>query len=59
MVFWFQENYSQMKKLVGELNSITNHVMTGGKGAQKARERHTSKGKLLARDRIKRLIDPK
>jgi acetyl-CoA carboxylase carboxyltransferase component len=30
----------------------------GGKGSEKARQRHTSKGKLLVRDRIKRLIDP-
>lgn len=31
----------------------------GGKGAEKARHRHTSKGKLLVRDRIKYLLDPK
>ena len=48
-----------MKKLVGELNSITKQVITGSGSVLKARERHTSKGKLLARDRIKRLIDPK
>ena len=48
-----------MKKLVGELNSVTKKVMTGSDAVLKARERHTSKGKLLARDRIKRLIDPK
>lgn len=54
----FKENYAQMKKLVGELNSVTKQVMTGSTAVLKARERHTSKGKLLARDRIKRLIDP-
>jgi acetyl-CoA carboxylase carboxyltransferase component len=31
----------------------------GGKGGEKARERHVSKGKLLPRDRIKYLLDPK
>mgnify|MGYP002789026739 CR=1 FL=1 len=48
-----------MKKLVDELNDKTSYVISGGKSSAKARERHTSKGKLLARDRIKYLIDPK
>ena len=54
-----QENYEQMKKLVDELKSTTSYVMAGGKQGEKAIQRHTSKGKLLVRDRIKRLIDPK
>ena len=49
----YKENYSQMKNLVNILNSKTNYVLQGGKGSEKVRERHTSKGKLLARDRIK------
>ena len=48
-----------MKKLVDELKSTTSYVMAGGKQGEKAIQRHTSKGKLLVRDRIKRLIDPK
>ncbi len=30
----------------------------GGKGIEKARLRHTERGKLLARDRVKYLLDP-
>lgn len=54
----YKENYTQMKKLVDELKSKTSYVLAGGKSSEKARERHVSKGKLLVRDRIKRLIDP-
>ena len=48
-----------MKKLVDELNTKTKYVLNGGKNSEKVRQRHTGKGKLLARDRIKGLIDPK
>jgi 3-methylcrotonyl-CoA carboxylase beta subunit len=53
----YKENYGQMKKLVDQLNTITNNVLEGGKSGLKARLRHTEKGKLLARDRIKYLLD--
>jgi 3-methylcrotonyl-CoA carboxylase beta subunit len=61
MFFFFcnKENYAQMQKLVAHLNSVSNHVVSGGKAGEKLRKKHTSKGKLLARDRIKYLIDPK
>lgn len=57
----YKENYAQMKTLVDQLNTTTKSVLSGGnnKNAQKVRERHTGKGKLLARDRIKYLLDPK
>ena len=55
----YKENYSQMRKLVDKLNETTSYVVSGGKGGSVARQRHTEKGKLLARDRIKHLIDPK
>ncbi|TDG50162.1 hypothetical protein AWZ03_003378 [Drosophila navojoa] len=51
----FKENASEMRKLVGELRQLTSQVLTGG-GA-KAIERHTSRGKLLARERINLLLD--
>lgn len=51
----FQENASQMKVLIDELKQITKNVLAGG--GPKAIERHTSKGKLLARDRINLLLD--
>lgn len=54
----YKENYSQMKKLVDKLNETTGYVTSGGKAGSVARKRHTDKGKLLARDRIKHLIDP-
>ncbi|CAF0820580.1 unnamed protein product [Brachionus calyciflorus] len=54
----YKENYSQMKRLVDQLNSTTSYVINGGKSGEKARQRHVSKGKLLVRDRIKYLIDP-
>jgi len=56
----YKENYTQMKSLVDKLNATTKTVMSGGnnKNAQKVRDRHTGKGKLLVRDRIKYLLDP-
>ncbi|EDW08936.1 probable methylcrotonoyl-CoA carboxylase beta chain, mitochondrial [Drosophila mojavensis] len=51
----FKENASEMRKLVAELRQLTSQVLTGG-GA-KAIERHTSRGKLLARERINLLLD--
>lgn len=48
-----------MKKLVDQLITITNIVLEGGKSGHKARLRHTEKGKLLSRDRIKYLLDHK
>ncbi|XP_061389764.1 probable methylcrotonoyl-CoA carboxylase beta chain, mitochondrial [Musca vetustissima] len=51
----FKENEKDMSNLVNELRSITSEVLTGG-GA-KAIERHTSRGKLLARERINKLLD--
>ena len=48
-----------MKRLVEQLNANTSYVISGGKSGEKARQRHLSKGKLLARDRIKYLLDSK
>lgn len=51
----YKDNESQMRKLVERLGSVHSRISLGGDS--KARERHTSKGKLLARDRIDRLLD--
>ncbi|KAH8394861.1 hypothetical protein KR222_008173 [Zaprionus bogoriensis] len=51
----YKENASEMQKLVTQLRSVTSQVLGGG-GA-KANERHTSRGKLLARERINLLLD--
>ncbi|KAH8272869.1 hypothetical protein KR018_006159 [Drosophila ironensis] len=51
----FKENASEMGKLVAQLRDYTSQVLTGG--GQKAIERHTARGKLLARERINLLLD--
>jgi 3-methylcrotonyl-CoA carboxylase beta subunit len=45
-----------MKNLVTKLQTAVEFVMKGG--GERARLRHTSKGKLLVRDRVNRLLDP-
>uniref|UniRef100_A0A8C3A027 methylcrotonoyl-CoA carboxylase n=1 Tax=Cyclopterus lumpus TaxID=8103 RepID=A0A8C3A027_CYCLU len=52
----FQENYERMQVIVEELKSRTEKVKLGG--GEKARRLHTSRGKLLPRERIDRLLDP-
>lgn len=52
----YQENYEQMKALVSQLHERAQYVKLGG--SEKARARHTSRGKLLPRDRIDNLLDP-
>merc|ERR1712223_1499473 len=46
----------RMQKLVDKLQSRVNVIMKGG--GEKAVARHTSRGKLVARDRIQKLLDP-
>ncbi len=45
-----------MRELVEELNQRLSVVRRGG--SDKARDRHTARGKLLARDRVDTLLDP-
>ncbi|HEX7738849.1 MAG TPA: carboxyl transferase domain-containing protein [Marmoricola sp.] len=45
-----------MKELVDELNERLDVVRRGG--SEGARKKHTDRGKLLARDRVDRLLDP-
>ncbi|KAJ7335832.1 hypothetical protein JRQ81_013773 [Phrynocephalus forsythii] len=52
----YQENYERMKALVKELQQKSEKIKLGG--GEKARNLHTSRGKLLPRERIDRLIDP-
>lgn len=52
----YQENFSRMKALVDELKTHVSRIVLGGDA--RARERHTARGKLLARDRIDQLLDP-
>src|SRR6266540_5346222 len=52
----FTRRAERMQALVGELRERTALVAEGG--GQRSIERHKSRGKLLARERIDRLCDP-
>ncbi len=52
----FNTAAAQMRARVDELNRKLASVSLGGDAA--SRERHTARGKLLVRDRIKGLLDP-
>ena len=52
----FERRRAHMEALVGELRERTALVARGG--GEKAVERHRSRGKLTARERIDRLVDP-
>ena len=52
----FLENQKRMAALVEELKTKIGTITQGG--GPKAVERHTSRGKLVARDRINLLLDP-
>src|SRR5580765_8285980 len=52
----FDERRARMEQLVAELRERTEQVTRGG--GEKALEKHRSRGKLTARERIDRLLDP-
>ena len=52
----FRENRSRMEALVAELRDRTAQVEQGG--GPEAMEKHRARGKLLARERVDRLVDP-
>src|SRR2546423_15392982 len=52
----FARRQARMEQLVEELSARTARVAAGG--GDKAIERHRSRGKLLARERIDLLVDP-
>jgi acetyl-CoA carboxylase carboxyltransferase component len=52
----FEERRARMEQLVAELRERTEQVARGG--GEKALEKHRSRGKLTARERIDRLLDP-
>jgi 3-methylcrotonyl-CoA carboxylase beta subunit len=52
----FEARRARMQELVAELRERTAQVARGG--GDKALERHRSRGKLTARERIDRLVDP-
>ncbi len=52
----FRENDARYREKIDELHALRRTQRVGG--PEKARERHVSKGKILPRERIERLIDP-
>ena len=52
----FARRKARMEQLVDELKTRTAQIAAGG--GERAIERHRSRGKLLARERIDRLLDP-
>ena len=52
----FEQNRQHMQDQVDDLRAQVATIQLGG--GEKARDRHTSRGKLLPRERINRLLDP-
>jgi 3-methylcrotonyl-CoA carboxylase beta subunit len=52
----FARRHARLEALVADLRERTASVAAGG--GERSRERHTGRGKLLARDRVDRLLDP-
>ena len=52
----FERRRASMESLVAELRERTARIAAGG--GEKAVERHRSRGKLTARERVDRLVDP-
>jgi len=52
----FQANAAQLRGLVDDLNVQTGQTALGG--GDKARAKHTERGKLLPRERVRALLDP-
>ena len=52
----FNANADAMRALVADLNQLAGTIRTGG--GQTARDRHTARGKLLPRERVRALLDP-
>ncbi|MEO7200378.1 MAG: methylcrotonoyl-CoA carboxylase, partial [Dokdonella sp.] len=51
----FHANHAQLRDLVEDLRAQMATIALGG--GEKARERHTARGKLLPRERIRALLD--
>ncbi|MEM7098798.1 MAG: carboxyl transferase domain-containing protein [Pseudomonadota bacterium] len=52
----YQKNYAHHRQLSAELAELATEISLGGD--ERSRQRHVSRGKLLPRDRIDRLLDP-
>lgn len=52
----FRENVTYMEGLINDLREKAEQISIGG--SERAREKHLSRGKLLPRERVERLLDP-
>ncbi len=52
----FADNTAAMEAAIAEVRAVVDEVRLGG--GERARERHIGRGKMLARERIDKLIDP-
>ena len=52
----FATRAAEMEALTDDLKRLVAHYAQGG--SQRAKDRHVSRGKLLPRDRVERLLDP-
>ena len=52
----FRDNAKAMRALVTDLKEKVEKISIGG--SQRARDKHLSRGKLLPRERVERLLDP-
>jgi acetyl-CoA carboxylase carboxyltransferase component len=52
----FRANAASMQRLVTELREA--RALAAAGGPEEARQRHTARGKLLAHERVERLVDP-
>ena len=52
----FEKNTAALTELVNELGKVDGYLLQGG--PERSREKHLSRGKMMARDRIKTLLDP-
>lgn len=52
----FKANAAHMQSLVDDLTDKVNVIKQGG--GERAREKHLSRGKLLPRERVRKLLDP-
>ena len=52
----FQANAAAMRALIDDLHAVVQRIKQGGD--ERARERHLARGKLLPRERVRRLLDP-
>ena len=52
----FRKNAAAMEGLVADLRAKVGKIAEGG--SERAKEKHLSRGKLLPRERVERLLDP-